>query len=216
MKLSRVVVSLCLGVACAFVARAQGDGGRTPPAAVGASAPARVLQSRVSRAAVVKLKSGESLACNFLSADGDRIEVETAGERREFNLDAVASIIFSTGAAAGGSKAQAAAPRVVAASHAPLVVSARLCETFDRFTALSGEVRNASARRISNLVAVGTFRSKSGAVVKVEQQLVGDVAAGETAGFKVMWWYDPRIESCTVSFKIFGGRPVAHTEALEQ
>ena len=211
MKISRVAVSVCLGVACASVARAQGEGGVKPPASVGTSAPARVLQARASRAAVVRLKSGESLACNFLRADDTKIEVEAAGERREFNLDAVASIVFP----AGDGKAQASAPRG-AAGNAPLVVSARLCETFDRFTALSGEVRNASSRRIDNLVAVGTFRGKSGAVVKVEQQLLGAVAAGETAAFKVMWWYDPRIESCTVSFKIFGGRPVAHTEALEQ
>lgn len=208
MKLGRVLVALCLGAACASFARAQDEGGRrSAPASVGESAPARILESRAGRSAVVRLKSGESVACNFLRADGERVEVEAAGERREFSMDAVASIVFSPGAAAGEGKASA---------QAPLVVSARLCETYDRFTALSGEVRNASPRRIGNLVAVGTFRGKGGAVLKVEQQLVGDVAAGETAAFKVMWWYDPRIESCTVSFKIFGGKPLPHAEALEQ
>ena len=206
MKLFRVVASLCLCVAFASYARAEGS--------VGTSAPARVLESRAGRAALLRLKSGESLACNFLRADGDRVEVEAAGERREFNMDAVASIVF----AAGEGKAAAPAPRgaYAGAGKVPLVVSARLCETYDRFTALSGEVRNASPRRVGNLVAVGTFRGRGGAVIKVEQQLIGDVAAGETAPFKVMWWYDPRIESCTVSFKIFGGKPLAHREALEQ
>lgn len=207
MKLGRVVLAVCLCVACASYARAQ--------ASVGASAPARILESRAGRAAVVRLKSGEELACNFLRADGDRVEVEAAGERREFDMDAVASIVFQAGAATETGKATAPSRRA-GSGNAPLVVSARLCETYDRFTALSGEVRNASPRRIANLVAVGTFRGKGGAVIKVEQQLVGDVAAGETAPFKVMWWQDPRIESCTVSFKIFGGRPVAHAEALEQ
>lgn len=210
MKLGRVLGSLCLVVACASFARAQSGGGRGAPASVGESAPARILESRAGRSAVIRLKSGESLACNFLRADGDRVEVEAAGERREFSMDAVASIVFSPGAA-GATAGEGKAP-----AHAPLVVSARLCETYDRFTALSGEVRNASPRRIGNLVAVGTFRGKGGAVLKVEQQLVGDVAAGETAAFKVMWWFDPRIESCTVSFKIFGGKPLAHTEALER
>jgi hypothetical protein len=217
MKLSRVMLAVCFVTACASGARAQGEGGQPPPASVGTSAPPRVLQTRASRAAVVRLKNGESLACHFLSANDDTIEVEAAGARREIALDAVAGIDFSPRTPAEG-KTQAAArgAAVTPAARTPLVVTARLCETFDRFTALSGEVRNTSPRRIGNLTAVGTFRNKNGAVIKVEQQLLGDVPAGHTATFKVMWWYDPRIDSCAVSFKIFGGGRVAHTESLEQ
>lgn len=196
MKLRRVLVSACLFAACASAARAQ----------VGTSAPARVLHTRASRAAVLKLKSGETLACNFLRADDERVEVEAAGERREFSLDAVASIAFTNG------PAEASKPATASRTAAPLVVSARLCETYDRFTSLSGQVTNVSPRKIGNLTAIATFRARGGAVLKIEQQLVGDVAPGETADFKVMWWQDPRIDSCTVSFKIFGGKPLAHTE----
>ena len=216
MKLSRVTLAVCFVVACASVAHAQGEGGQPPPASVGTSAPPRVLQTRASRAAVVRLKNGESLACHFLSADDDTIEVEAAGARREIALDAVAGIDFSPRSTPEGKTQAATRGAAVATAQTPLVVTARLCETFDRFTALSGEVRNTSPRRIGNLTAVGTFRGKNGAVIKVEQQLLGDVPAGHTATFKVMWWYDPRIDSCAVSFKIFGGGRVAHTESLEQ
>lgn len=205
MNLRRVTLPLFLTLTSALAANAQ-EGGPKPSSALRIATTGNALRTRASRAAVVRLKSGESLDCNFLRADEDTIEIEAAGGRRGIRLDEVASIAFLPRASDG--KHQAATRET-----APLVVTSRQCETFDGFTALKGEVRNTSSRRIKNLTAVGTFRSKSGSVVKVEQQLIGDVPAGEAATFKVMWWYDPRIESCAVSFKIFGGGPVQHSES---
>ncbi|HEX6622703.1 MAG TPA: hypothetical protein VF064_03270 [Pyrinomonadaceae bacterium] len=129
MKLSRVMLAVCFVVACATVSRAQGEGGQPPPASVGTSAPPRVLRTRASRAAVVRLKNGESLACHFLGADDDTIEVEASGARRQIALDAVAGIDFSPRAPSEG-KTQTAArgATVAAAAQTPLVVTARLAE----------------------------------------------------------------------------------------
>ena len=118
MKLSRVTLAVCFVVGCASVARAQGEGRQPPPASVGTSAPPRVLRTRASRAAVVRLKNGETLACHFLSADDDTIEVEAAGERREIALDAVAGIDFSPRESTEGKARAARSSRLMPAAAA--------------------------------------------------------------------------------------------------
>jgi hypothetical protein len=208
MKHSCVTLSLCLSLVFAFVAHAQ-TGRQRPrePRAI-----TNVLETKVSRAAVVRLKSGETLDCNFIRADENAIEIEAGGELRVFKLDEVLNISF---ASLGPEVTRPTASRADAAA-APLVVSYRECDTNERFTELKGVVRNASAMVFPNLTAVATFRSRSGAVVRTGRQLLGNVPAGQTLSFKVVSWHDPRIASCAVSFKIFKGASVPHAETLER
>jgi hypothetical protein len=212
MKFARITLPLLLTVTCTVAVNARQTGRQRPSSGVGSVGPTRSLDKRARRAVTIKLRNGETLECDFIRADEESIEIDLSGERRELPLDEVAALDFAPAGAPGSPSPSAPAVR----RSAPLVLTARHCETFDKFTSLTGEVWNASGRRINGLTAVGTFRNRSGAVVKVGQNLIGDVAAGETGSFKVMWWYDPRIDSCSVSFKIFGGKPVPHTEALQR
>lgn len=77
-----------------------------------------------------------------------------------------------------------------------------------------GEVKNVSAMRIENLVAVNTFRTADGTFVTSDDALVKyrPLMPGQTTPFKVASSANPMAKRCELSFMLLGGAQVPSAE----
>jgi len=77
-----------------------------------------------------------------------------------------------------------------------------------------GEVTNLSPKILKNVVAVGTFRTADGTLVKSEDALLefNPIMPGQTSPFSAGGTDNPAITKCGVNFKIMFGGNLAHEE----
>ena len=68
---------------------------------------------------------------------------------------------------------------------------------------MSGEVKNVSAAKLDNIMAVGEFRTKDETLVKSEDAILqyNPIMPGQTSPFTVMGTDNPLITKCGLKFK---------------
>lgn len=76
---------------------------------------------------------------------------------------------------------------------------------------VQGEVKNISAYKLKNVVAVGNFRTSGGELVDSDTSLLeyNPLMPGQTSPFKVMQKNNPMIKSCSVAFKYLSGAGIS-------
>ncbi len=101
-----------------------------------------------------------------------------------------------------------AAPPPEVLNTAPLEVKSWHCDREHDYVFVRGEVKNVTANKLENVVAVGEFRTKGGDLVKSEDALLeyNPIMPGQTSPFSAGGTDNPQISTCHVAFKhLFGG-----------
>ena len=96
--------------------------------------------------------------------------------------------------------------RAAAATTALRLLDSR-CFAEHGFRQIVGRVRNTTDRPIASVMAVGTFSTSGGALVKVESALLeyDPIMPGQTSPFRVIGTDNPEISNCEIGFRnLFG------------
>jgi hypothetical protein len=106
---------------------------------------------------------------------------------------------------AGGSSAKSA----VAPRNEPTLelLAFSWSDTSDQFVTAEGQVRNASDRRLTSILAVVSWYTKDGTFITSDSALVdyNPMLPGQTSPFKTITTKNPQMHSCRVEFQYFGG-----------
>jgi hypothetical protein len=100
-------------------------------------------------------------------------------------------------------------PKIKQESVPPLELLSFSCSKEHGYTTVAGEVKNTSAAKLTNIMAVGEFRTKDGSLVKSEDAILqyNPIMPGQTSPFTVMGTDNPLITNCGLKFKeMFGGQ----------
>ena len=106
-----------------------------------------------------------------------------------------------------------------ASSYSPLLeVLSWRCEKEYGYVYIVGEVKNASNRKLENIMAVGEFRAQDGSLVKSEDALLdyNPILPGQTSPFKAGGTDNPSITKCNLSFKELFGSQIYHKMAKSE
>lgn len=107
-----------------------------------------------------------------------------------------------------GQNSNASSNTPASASNLPelALISWRCTEEYG-YIGVEGEVKNISSKKMDNVTAIGSFRTKSGELVKSSDALIeyNPIMPGQTSPFKTMTTTNPEIKGCGVSFKYLMG-----------
>lgn len=89
----------------------------------------------------------------------------------------------------------------------PLEVQSWRCDKEHGYAYVRGEVKNVSNRKLEHVEAVGTFRTKSGELVKSSDSLIdyNPIMPGQTSPFSTGTSDNPQMERCELGFKFLLG-----------
>lgn len=89
------------------------------------------------------------------------------------------------------------------------------CDKAHGFVHVKGEVKNISGRKLEHVVAVGSFRTASGELVKSEDALIdySPILPAQTSPFSAGGTDNPEISRCEVAFKYLMGGTIAVADA---
>jgi len=126
-----------------------------------------------------------------------------------FTADYSGNSSTSTASSGRSNPAPPAAPQTPS-----LEVQSWKCNTEHGYIFVEGEVKNVSNRKLENVVAVGTFRTKSGEHVKTEDALLdyNPILPGQISPFKAGGTTNPQITNCNLTFKYLMGGTIAFTD----
>lgn len=115
---------------------------------------------------------------------------------------------------AGVTSYNEALSEAVEPESSPLELQSFRCEKLRDYAYVRGEVKNVSTSKLENVLAVGTFRTKSGELVKSDNSLIDyrPLMPGQTSPFEVMTEDNPEISKCHIGFSRFSGESLPYAE----
>lgn len=86
------------------------------------------------------------------------------------------------------------------------------CDLEGNYIYARGEVKNISTSKLENVVAVGSFKTARGELVKSGESLIEyrPLMPGQTSPFKVMATRNPEGTHCQIGFRLISGEKVQH------
>ena len=105
-------------------------------------------------------------------------------------------------------------PAPATAQGPELEVQSWRCETENGYVHVRGEVKSISSSNISNVMAVGAFRTKSGDLIKSADALIdyNPIMPGQTSPFHALASGNPQMTNCNLAFRSLSGRSISYRE----
>lgn len=83
---------------------------------------------------------------------------------------------------------------------------------------VTGQIKNVSNNKMSNVMVVATFTTASGDIVKTSDALIdyNPILPGQTSPFTTLTTQNPAATKCSISFKEFGGGTISYVNKKDR